>query len=669
MKILSESKEITVCKYNKEYFKGADTVNIFVELKNIPNLLVKVFEFNPENYYLKENRELDGTINLDGLIATEEHTFEFKEPPVQKFTKEFTFESISKKRTGIFIIDFIGNGLSTRVIIRKGKLTFIEHQTVAGQLFEIVDDEKNICKSERTGMWLEGKFFKVNDQGRIIVPFSHNHRTQAVLVHEDFAERADIDLKGESYTFTCTYIYTHESFLMGSKAKILAQPRLFINDRPIGLDIIKSCSAIVTTYTDLNIPVNTNFDKLKPTAFDDIELEIPIPAKLARVDIAIKASIPKVNSTEDFKFNSNHNIYFNLHMNRMEFTQIYLKNSFDGYRVYVLGKNGEPKAKMNLTVYLTHKHINQQLTETLATESDGSVFLGKLPNCTKLQATLQSSGDIQSISQAWEINSTKSLSYPDRVYLVEGEEIIFPLNHSELNHGKIRFLETLETGEPLNNLLSSLTVDKGRVLVKGLKTGNYQLTLKDVGATITIQVLEGKKWEHNRGFVITDKALYNVRNQVNNIVIEEVQCVPRDDNENCNLLIHAYADDIKLARFHVFASQFMPSSIDKAVNELNQNKGYSYLQTIPTEIRKTLTLNNRKLGDEYVYVLDRKNKTRYVGNTLEKPQVLLKRTFVRDTTSRQEELADNQDFSMEKAQVEAEKDYARREERMYNDRA
>jgi hypothetical protein len=30
-------------------------------------------------------------------------------------------------------------------------------------------------------------------------------------------------------------------------------------------------------------------------------------------------------------------------------------------------------------------------------------------------------------------------------------------------------------------------------------------------------------------------------------------------------------------------------------------------------------MSNKKLGDEYNYVLDRKNKTRYIGNTLEKP--------------------------------------------------
>jgi hypothetical protein len=38
-------------------------------------------------------------------------------------------------------------------------------------------------------------------------------------------------------------------------------------------------------------------------------------------------------------------------------------------------------------------------------------------------------------------------------------------------------------------------------------------------------------------------------------------------------------------------------------------------------------MNDRKLADEIQYVLDRKTKEVYMGNTLEKPTMLLKRHF------------------------------------------
>lgn len=43
-------------------------------------------------------------------------------------------------------------------------------------------------------------------------------------------------------------------------------------------------------------------------------------------------------------------------------------------------------------------------------------------------------------------------------------------------------------------------------------------------------------------------------------------------------------------------------------------------------------LNDKELSDEHCYVLNRQNQDKFIGNNLERPRVLLKRTFNRDTT-------------------------------------
>ena len=53
-------------------------------------------------------------------------------------------------------------------------------------------------------------------------------------------------------------------------------------------------------------------------------------------------------------------------------------------------------------------------------------------------------------------------------------------------------------------------------------------------------------------------------------------------------------------------------------------------------LKKSTVLNNKTLGDETCYIIDRKDKPKFIGNTLEKPQILLKRTEVRDTNFDQE---------------------------------
>ena len=62
-------------------------------------------------------------MNLDGLIATEEKQFDFsKDAPILKRKKLIQLPSITNTPKGVFIVELIGNGLSSRAIIKKGKL-------------------------------------------------------------------------------------------------------------------------------------------------------------------------------------------------------------------------------------------------------------------------------------------------------------------------------------------------------------------------------------------------------------------------------------------------------------------------------------------------------------------------------------------------------------------
>jgi hypothetical protein len=42
-------------------------------------------------------------------------------------------------------------------------------------------------------------------------------------------------------------------------------------------------------------------------------------------------------------------------------------------------------------------------------------------------------------------------------------------------------------------------------------------------------------------------------------------------------------------------------------------------------------MSNRELSDEFRYVFDRKYAERQLGNTLERPKLLLKRNFIQNT--------------------------------------
>jgi hypothetical protein len=77
--------------HNKKNFKVNERVKLTLTLKNTPSLTVKVFEFNSENYYRKTMAPFKTDVNLDGLVASNEETHEFKHATQKKIHHTFEF--------------------------------------------------------------------------------------------------------------------------------------------------------------------------------------------------------------------------------------------------------------------------------------------------------------------------------------------------------------------------------------------------------------------------------------------------------------------------------------------------------------------------------------------------------------------------------------------------
>lgn len=63
------------------------------------------------------------------------------------------------------------------------------------------------------------------------------------------------------------------------------------------------------------------------------------------------------------------------------------------------------------------------------------------------------------------------------------------------------------------------------------------------------------------------------------------------------------------------------------------------------ESPKKIYTKSASLDEEYQYVLDRKNQPRFIGNTLDKPQILLKRFFVQDANTKVQQTRKGEDFT------------------------
>ena len=72
-------------------------------------------------------------------------------------------------------------------------------------------------------------------------------------------------------------------------------------------------------------------------------------------------------------------------------------------------------------------------------------------------------------------------------------------------------------------------------------------------------------------------------------------------------------------RAHIFAFNFIPYNIDKMVESLRKNVIENSLFSTRFGLKKSAIMNNKQLGDEICYVIDRQDKEKFIGNTLEKP--------------------------------------------------
>ena len=105
---LKERIDLDFAYANKTELSADDPVALDLYVKNVDTLIVKVFEINTQNYYREHLGEISSDINLDGLVANDEKTYTYHEPPLRRILRHFEFPQLNHR--GVYVVDFIGNG-------------------------------------------------------------------------------------------------------------------------------------------------------------------------------------------------------------------------------------------------------------------------------------------------------------------------------------------------------------------------------------------------------------------------------------------------------------------------------------------------------------------------------------------------------------------------------
>ena len=204
---LKEKVELRLLPENKEFIRSDEEIQLSLEVKNAPNLLVKIFKLNQFNYFKANMQQLSTDLDLDGMVATQEKTFKYTQAPHIRHTETFNFDL---KDPGAYVVEFIGNGISSRALIHKGSLRFTHEPSAAGDLFYVFDDQNNLLKD--ASIYIDGHTYKTHEKGFILVPYTSKATVQKIILkHGEFAslKASNTKLKITIYRLSFSSIVNH----------------------------------------------------------------------------------------------------------------------------------------------------------------------------------------------------------------------------------------------------------------------------------------------------------------------------------------------------------------------------------------------------------------------------------------------------------------------------
>jgi len=623
---LMKETKLTICDFNKEIFNINDDIELILEIKNIQTLYVNIYEINTENYYYSNKKKFDDSISLDGIVPTYEDIFSYNDKPQLLAEKKISISKLPKKR-GLFVVEFIGNGHVSRAVIQRGNLRYIHKNTINGKVIYILDEENKICKGDKTGIWINNIWYpSIKETGAILIPYSVNGNN-FILKHDDFCLlETTISIPNESYEFNGLFIINEESFIMGNVTKILVRPYLYVCDELCPLENLKNVKLTINTIKTENnqeIPSVNVIDNIKLSYNEEFSFEFQVPPKLMSVNFVLSGEIkPKTrDAVEELSFNQEYR--FN---RRFEYDTLIKQNNNGNYIIHLLGKNGEPKINHQVELHIEHKqqpNINNILMES---DFEGRIDLGKLNGVSNV-----------SIDQnLFEIEQLPKYTYLPTMTILENQEITLPF--SKMHNDKIHFTKT-NFGQNVENLTNSLKIkitdeknNLGNITLPKLSEGTYRLRINE--NEIEIRVIKGKVMDI-QDFIITDKGNIRYNNNVEpSIAIENVSY----ENKELKIKLNKNNSSINNPRIHINCVQYLPKKLNKNLMSFTQSKFYQFRlinesQEFSIFKNKNKYLNNKILSDEMQYVLDRKQYEINLGNSLEKPSLLLKPQFIRDTTT------------------------------------
>jgi hypothetical protein len=609
LQALKERVDIDFAFTQKTVVGADEPVGIDVHLKNVKTLIVKVFELSPLSFYREQLREIDAAIDLDGLVASEETTHEISEPALRRMARHFDFPALTRR--GIYVVELIGGGRSSRALIRKGRLKFFERTSVAGHVFTVLDEANR--KLDSASLWMAGVEYKADDEGRITVPFSNSPARQPiVLVHGGFASLDAFQHQAEGYALAAGIHVEREALLARKKAAVLIRPSLTLNGEPVTLSVLEEPAFLIAS-TDRE-GVRTTHEIKGFQLFEDREAvhEFQVPANAAEIRFTLKAGVQSLSQGKRVELQDERAFALNGIDGTELIADLHLARADSGHFVEMLGKSGEPKPGRAVRVAVRHRDFRDPFEVQLQTDARGRIALGALEGIALVAAS-----NAEGASRSWTLPEDLQARGAS-LHARAGTPIRVPYAGRGGAPAPVAVsLLELRGGTFARDWSKAISAGAGFLELRDLPAGDYELLLKDEEARIRVRVEDGPEGE---GHVLAGYRQLELRRS-SPLAIAAVEAGPE-------AVLVKLEGASKLTRVHVAASRYLPAY--SAFGDLDAVRAPDP-SVILSPSAESVYVAGRDIGDEYRYVLERKLAPKLPGNMLARPSLLLNPWAVRAT--------------------------------------
>jgi len=624
---LKDRVDIDLSTTNPQQFAPDDEVVLRAHVKNVNKLRVKIYQINALNVYLATGREIGTGLELDGLVAGDEKEFAYEESPFRRVQREFKFPGLTDKR-GVWVIELIGGGRSSRALIRKGGLHYLSRKGVAGTVLSVLDEADRPVRG--ASVWLAGREYQADKRGGITIPYSTNPGKRAMILQspDGLASLAEFDHVAERYTLRAGFFVDRESLRVGGESSLLVRPDFRINGVAAPLEILEDVKLTITSANLEGVNTTQEIPNFELHANKESEYRFAVPPRLATLNFRLDAKVEQVSTGKKLALGVTDTRAVNA-IDKSEATFDLHLSRIDGHAVLeVLGKTGERIADRAVRITIEHRDFKSTFSTMLKSDEAGRIDLGTLPDIRSITA---SSDGVPNV--VWNIAAGEDAhSRPALLHAAVGETIHVPhLGAEKVSRTDYSLLE--QRGNTFtSDCFDSLSIEAGFLAIKGLDPGDYSLKIKREDRVIPVRVVAG---EMVGRFAAGRSRILETANRLPMHVVDVAA-----DKQGDLLLQLANTD--KATRVHVLVARFDPPF------PLHGALGSAYQPPIAMVTRptaKNVYLSGRDIGDEHRYILERRELTPLPGNMLARPGLLLNPWAIRETDTGKQRAATGGDYA------------------------